>query len=123
MKIVKPDHLGLLYRCTGAVEQPQLVLGMLGLFRFGDVGEAALLPESALWRQVARTFGDNAILDEGWPKPVGEWMVYGDAFAPEGKPVPVLDVTACVGAVQKSVRIIGDRVWLDRNRCSAPPYA
>ena len=39
------------------------------------------------------------------------FLVLGTAHAPENKSVSSLDVGVSVGALQKTLRVFGDRVW------------
>jgi hypothetical protein len=52
-------------------------------------------------------------------KPTTDIIVVGHAQAPGGSPVTALDAGFRVANVQKSVRVIGDRVWIG-SRASAP---
>lgn len=49
-----------------------------------------------------------------------EVMVLGRAHAPTGRKVERMLVSLRVGEHQRSLLVTGDRVWLDRQRCSAP---
>ncbi len=44
-------------------------------------------------------------------KPATDVVVIGSAYAPGGNPVDQLDVELAVGAVNKRVRVFGDRAW------------
>jgi hypothetical protein len=60
--------------------------------------------EQTLWRVVAGLPGSRGYVDELKPKVRGEALLSGHAFAPEGKPVPVVAVRFEVGSVAKEVR-------------------
>lgn len=108
MKIYRPDELGILYRSFRFARRNTLAVGMLGLFRFEDGAAGEPRPEPELWDAVNRAVG-NAILDEGYPKPAGEFKVYGSAHALGGNPVREMLVSARVGAVSKQLAVSGDR--------------
>jgi hypothetical protein len=44
-------------------------------------------------------------------KPATDIIMVGHAYAPDGRPARVVDVTLAVGPVAKTVRVFGDRVW------------
>lgn len=108
MKIFRPDELAVLYRSFRFARRNTLAVGMLGLFPFDRSELAGLRPEPELWDAVARAMGEG-LLDEGYPKPAGEFKVYGSAHAPGGKPVQEMLVSAKVGSVLKQLLVIGDR--------------
>jgi hypothetical protein len=49
-------------------------------------------------------------------------VVLGHACAPEGIPVAELDVGLRIGAMQKSLRVFGDRVWTANGPSRAQPF-
>ncbi len=112
MKILKPDNLALLYRCFTFAGRNTLSIGMMGFFHFERGGREQLLPEAQLWADVAKVMADSGIeapLDEGWPKPSAEFMLYGAAYAPQGGATGHLTVSAKVGGVAKQLYVFGDR--------------
>lgn len=52
-------------------------------------------------------------------KPATDIIMNGNAYAPSGRKVDQMDVHLAVGNVQKTVRVIGDRVW-QQGRITAP---
>ncbi|WNV06549.1 DUF2169 domain-containing protein [Candidatus Methylospira mobilis] len=65
-----------------------------------------------LWKLVAETLGEGAILDGANPKPVGEFMVCGACWSASGAPTASSEVQAGVGKVCKRLTVYGDREWL-----------
>jgi hypothetical protein len=55
-------------------------------------------------------------------KPATDVLLVGHAWAPRAEPVPDLDVTLRVGALAKTVRVFGDRIW-KRGMLSPSPSA
>lgn len=49
-------------------------------------------------------------------------LLVGNAHAPGGQPVTELDVGFRVGALQKQIRAVGDRVWTDRGPSRAEAF-
>jgi uncharacterized protein YjbI with pentapeptide repeats len=109
MKIFKPDSLGLLHRGLRFARQNQLSVGMMAFFALDETPGAALLPEAQMWKVAAEAIGADAIMDEGLPKPAGEFLVFGAAHAPSGVAAPEVAVSAQIGNVSKTLRVSGDR--------------
>lgn len=113
MRILKPRKLMLL---TKPVEEPPrtfLVITGLAMVDFADPEE--LYFDQALLQFTAKELGEQ-VFDLGMPKPRAELLVYGEAQAPGGRPVQGIDVTARLGSIEKTIRVLGDRYWmLDRN--------
>ncbi|AKT40636.1 DUF2169 family type VI secretion system accessory protein [Chondromyces crocatus] len=77
-----------------------------------DLGaERRLLPEVDLWRLSAAELGKEAILDECMPKQRGEFLVHGRCYTAGAVPRTAASVRAKVGSLDKSLYVIGDRVW------------
>ncbi|GJH09608.1 DUF2169 domain-containing protein [Caballeronia novacaledonica] len=109
MKILKPDNLALVYRGLRLARRDVLSIGMIAGFRFDDAGLDGLMPETDVWAAVAGALGKNAILDEGYPKPVGEYLIHGAAHAPAGTQVVQQRVSARIGTLGKSLVVSGER--------------
>ena len=124
MKIFKPDALALLYRSFRFAQTNSLALGMMACFHVDRSSLPELLSEQDMWAAVAQALGTEAILDEGLPKPVGEFKVYGAACAPGGTPVAQQAVGVRVGSLAKSLIVSGDRHFNAAGLISqAIPYA
>jgi uncharacterized protein YjbI with pentapeptide repeats len=109
MKVFKPDSLGLLYRGMRFARNNQLSIGMMAFFALDETPGAALLPEAQMWKVAAEAVGADAIMDEGLPKPAGEFLVFGAAHAPAGVAAPEVAVSVQVGNLSKTLRVSGDR--------------
>lgn len=119
MKIHKPDDLALLYRVLRWQGCDVLSIGAICGFRLTAQAKAPLLSEVDIWQLAARACED-APLDEGLPKPSGEFLLMGTAHAPAGQPVPHLPVSARVGDVKKQLFCFGDRHTSARGSLSTP---
>jgi uncharacterized protein YjbI with pentapeptide repeats len=108
MKVIKPQKLGLLTRTFEHKQQPYLVTTILAFF---PLHARALLPEVALWKTMATELGKDAALDLGMPKARPELLITGKAFSPGGQPRPAFSVRARIGAIDKTLYIVGDRHW------------
>lgn len=113
-RVIKPLRLSLNQRVVTVRRAHHLSVGMLMYFPF-EAPEVAL-PEVGMWQQVATTLGKDAIFDEGLPKPRGEVLVFGRAFAPGGEPKPTFSARLRVdrgdaSLVDKSIYVVGKRRW------------
>ena len=120
MKVFKPDSLGLLHRGIRFARQNQLSVGMMAFFALDETPGAALLPEAQMWKVAAEAIGSDAIMDEGLPKPAGEFLVFGAAHAPSGVAAPEVAVSVQVGSLSKTLRVSGDRHFNALGIASAP---
>ena len=118
MRVVKPSRLSVLQRVFTLRGKHYLSVGLLAYFPL-EAPELPL-PEVALWQKAMAEMGKGAstppILDEGMPKPRGEVLLYGSAFAPGGKPSPAFAARLVLGPaekplVDKRVYVVGARQW------------
>ncbi len=109
MKIVKPMKLSLFPRPFEEGGRRYLAVGILGMFPFAD--PQALHSEAFLWKTFAKEGGADALLDVGNPKPHGEVIVSGAAFAPQGTSVKAMEVEFSVGPVRRRLAVFGDRYF------------
>lgn len=123
MKIVKPDTLSLLYGvcprlpgAPGAEQDYSLSLAALAAFSFAEA-ESALLSEQELWQAVEQALPEEEILDQGLPKPRGEYLVYGACHS--SVPVRGREILVRVAGVQKRLQVFGPRFWQGREHSKA----
>ena len=110
MKIFKPDNLGLLHRSFALAGKNRLSAGLMAFFQLdANTKLTTLLPEANMWVAAAESMGSDTILDEGFPKPSGEFLVFGAAHAPAHSQVTEVVVSAQVGSLKKSLFVRGDR--------------
>jgi uncharacterized protein YjbI with pentapeptide repeats len=108
MKVIKPQKLGVLTRAFEDGPQAYLTTTVLALFAFEP---RALLPEVALWKLAADELGKQAILDECLPKPRGEVLLRANAYPAGGAARIACSPRVRLGAIDKSLTVVGDRVW------------
>ena len=113
MKILKQE-------CQSLFPHPMLLGGKqwfsVGVMLYFDLMDPdTLLREQDMWQEVPEQLGEHPMLDQGWPKPGGEFLVAGACCAPGKERVQGLEVSVRVGAVQKKLVVLGDRFW-QKNR-------
>jgi uncharacterized protein YjbI with pentapeptide repeats len=115
MRLVKPLRLSVLQRNFEARGSAHLAVGALLYFPFEapDVP----LPEVSMWKAIPDELGKDAALDEGMPKPRGELLVHGTAYAPGGAPRPGFSVRVAMAgetperSIDKKLYVVGPREW------------
>lgn len=120
MKIAKPQTAALLHRTVRIRDRDFLSIGIMGLFDFATCGHEHLLEERELWSLVKDSIGEVAPLDSGLPKPAGEFLAYGSAYAPDNTTVAQLVVSITVGSLTKELQVLGDRTARRVGGASAP---
>jgi uncharacterized protein YjbI with pentapeptide repeats len=78
--------------------------------------------EQTLWKSLVEVPGSTGALDEIKPKVRGEALLTGYAFPPGGKPAAVTAPRLAVGAVDKTIWVVGDRVWKASGPSEPVPY-
>ncbi|MCC6526066.1 MAG: DUF2169 domain-containing protein [Polyangiaceae bacterium] len=109
MKLIKSSRLAALTRVVEHLGRRRLVVSVAVLF--GLEAPQPLLPEVSLWKLVASELGEGAVLDEWLGKARGEFVVTGKAFARGPAGARAMRVRVRVGAVEKELAVLGDRVW------------
>jgi uncharacterized protein YjbI with pentapeptide repeats len=108
MQIIKPGKLSLISKTYG-FKGNQFAVGALSFFQLGEKNK--LLSETSQWQRITPLLNASMILDLGYAKPQGEWLVAGDACAPDKTPVRAMKVLAKFGKHKKKLSVIGDRQW------------
>ena len=116
MKTIKPVPLGVLHRPFQLLGKRYLSVAVIGFFSFEHPD--ILLPEVNLWKLVGDKIGDGVPLDEAMPKPQGELLVTGAAYATSDS-CTALRVRATIGTIDKELYVVGDRFW-DGSKASNP---
>ena len=83
MKVLKPNRLGLLQRVVQHRRRSTLVVSVLVYLPL-DSPRTPLM-EMSLWKDLGEVL-PGGVLGEGNPKPRGEVLVSGNAFAPNDRP-------------------------------------
>src|SRR5271166_341672 len=107
MKTIKPQKLGVLTRTFENGDACYFAVSVLVFFPF--VAPSAPLAETDLWMLAGTELGDEPI-DAGMPKQRGEVLVNGSAY-PSGGPRPACAPRVAIGTVDKTLYVVGDRLW------------
>lgn len=109
MKVFKESGYSLYPRPLAIDGKFYLSLGILAFYDLND--PASLLTEQALWQTLPELLGEPPIIDQGVPKPRGEFLITGSCFAPNGETRSASEVSVQVGSVKKTLNIYGNRYW------------
>jgi len=109
MKIVKPQKLGVLTRTFERQGESFFVVSPLVFFSLGP--EPSVHAEADMWKLLGPELGDQ-VLDLSMPKVQGEVLAWAKAYPPGGaKATSVARLQ--LGSIDKTLYVIGDRVWKD----------
>lgn len=112
MKIIKPMTLSLLHKTYTFNGQHYFVITPVCFFRLGtQKTENPLLVEMPQWAVMQKYLAATEIFDMAMPKPKGEVLVAGSAHAPNSEPVKSMKIRLALGAVDKTLGVIGNRTW------------
>ncbi|WP_437981106.1 DUF2169 family type VI secretion system accessory protein [Sorangium sp. So ce117] len=109
MKIVKPMRLGVVPRVFMHQRTPHLLVTTFVGFSYDR--PARLLYEPTVWKIAMEELGEDGLLDEFNPKTRGELLVTGRCYPPGCVARPASSVRVQLGAIDKSLYVIGDRTW------------
>jgi uncharacterized protein YjbI with pentapeptide repeats len=111
MRIIKPLTLGILSRPYSKGGAQRFAVTALGFFALGAARNERFLIENTSWALIAPRLGTRQPLDEACPKARAEVLVAGSAYAPQGKPVQAMQVSLQLGALEKTLNVVGTREW------------
>ncbi len=121
MKIIKPLRLGLLnkpYRWEGG---NRLGISILALASMGE--NQQLRPEPELWDICKKEMiASDGIIDLAYPKFYPEFLATGFAYTAHQNQKSACEVSVAVGALEKKIRVSGERHWLGDAYASAQPF-
>ncbi|RBO81912.1 DUF2169 family type VI secretion system accessory protein [Marinomonas aquiplantarum] len=108
MQIIKPGKLSLISKTYG-YNGHQCAVGAMCFFQLGV--DDLLLTENGQWPRITPYLSQGILLDMGFAKPHGEWLLAGSAYAVDAVPVRKMQVSASLGNTKKTLQVIGDRHW------------
>jgi hypothetical protein len=122
MKTIKPMRTGVLCRPFEHQGRCLFAVGAIAYFAFDGAAPASLLPEVALWGDLAQELGGDFVFDEAMPKLTAEVLVTGNAYAPGGVAQAAVNARVAIGDVDKTVLVVGDRRWEHGAMTSPTPF-
>jgi uncharacterized protein YjbI with pentapeptide repeats len=120
MKFERPQQLGLTHRVVEADGKYFCAFGLPMLFSFDAPGR--ILPDVELWKFLGEHLDPETTFDVGVPKDGAEYVVIGQAFAPESIACEGCHVRTRVGDLEKLLLVYGDRRWIDGAPSRPAPF-
>lgn len=118
MKVLKPSQLSLLTRPYEFQQDFHLGISILAYVPMEE--ELSLLSEISMWKFAAEALGAEGTLDAAIPKTTCEYLIAGKAH-PGGQALGCT-VHAQVAQTEKSLLVLGDRVWAGSNPTDPIPF-
>jgi uncharacterized protein YjbI with pentapeptide repeats len=113
--------------CVSLSCRPIQFKGRIGLslsaalyFPFREQEPFGLWSEASMWSFLAREMPEP-LIDEGVIKTRPEYLVHGIAHPPQ-RPATQCRVRACVGALEKTLVVNGERIWRGAHASVAAPF-
>ncbi len=122
MKTIEPARLTILtrpYQWRGSI---RLSIGIYVLAQQTPDGWN-LLDDQELWSSVLPELDSNGMLDQVMPKSNPEYLISGYAYTHNQDKKNACVVKAEIGALQKSLLIIGDRYWVGNQPTNPQPFS
>lgn len=110
MKIFNPPATEVTYRVFSlAPKKYSLSVAVLVRFNLHPDGEPKPDSKSPVWDVLKPAMKGYATYDEGWPKLLGEYIVFGAAYLPSAQAPQPISAVVSVGDLSKCLAIFGDR--------------
>lgn len=108
MKIIRPLQIGFTHQ---VLEQSRKFYFTASATLGINLQTGGTLLDLNFLKDAFESMGETPLPDTGMPKPVGEFLVSGNFFAPGGKSVPGGEVKVRLGRIEKKLFIFGPRKW------------
>jgi uncharacterized protein YjbI with pentapeptide repeats len=108
LRLIKPMTLGALSKAYTCAARHRLSIAVLAYFELGR-GDAVPLSDAASLPRAFAALPAGEVLDSVYPKARAEVLLAGKAYAPQGRAVSDMRVRLTLGAIDKSLRVRGDR--------------
>ena len=110
LKIIKPDGSELVHRVySPTAGSHAMSFGVLLAFPLQVPGQDADIAFTSIWEHAAQALPKGDILDEGWPKPFGEFLAAGCCHAPKGHSSQPVSAHISIGSLSKRLAVFGRR--------------
>lgn len=108
MQIIKPLHSVFLHK---SLLWRGRHISSFSAGYFFQLDSGALCFEPTAWASIVKSGYGKDNFDEAVFKSRGEFIVVGNALAPQGQPVPRMLLSAKVGKLEKRILVSGERCW------------
>ncbi|HBT34230.1 MAG TPA: hypothetical protein DEB15_16085 [Pusillimonas sp.] len=121
LKIIKPGRTELVHRIySPEPDQYAMSFGVMVPFVLQASGTEQDITFSSIWEHAANVLQKNETLDEGWPKPKGEFLAAGCCYSPAGTTQQPVSAHISIGALNKRLAVFGPRKLNVAGGISAP---
>src|SRR5690606_26336960 len=86
---------------------PSYQLGISAFTYSRLTGAPTFYTDAEMWMEIPPVLGKDLVLDEGIPKSRAEFLAMGTCHQPGGVPGPLRSVKVKVGALEKTIHVIG----------------
>lgn len=110
MKLIKSQGCELTHKLISLTPGSHS-LSVAVLMHFSLHPDGAPTPDAAspVWDAVTAALDGYGLLDEGWPKLQGEYLVFGAAYPPTSQSTQPVSASVSVGGLSKRLAVFGDR--------------
>jgi len=110
LQIIKPGRSELVHRVySPAAGRYVMSFGVLVPFTLQAPGQEADIEFTSIWEHAASVLPEGDILDEGWPKPMGEFLAAGHCYPPAGHTDQPVSAHIAIGPLSKRLAVFGHR--------------
>lgn len=110
MKVFKPSATEVTYRIFSlSPKKYSLSVAVMVRFNLHADGEPSPESKSPVWDVLKPAMKGYAAYDEGWPKLLGEYIVFGAAYVPSQHTSQPISAAVSVGDLNKRLAVFGDR--------------
>lgn len=110
MKIFNPPATEVTYRAFSlAPKKYSLSVAVLVRFNLHPDGEPTPDSKSPVWDVLKPAMKGYSTYDEGWPKLLGEYIVFGAAYLPSVQATQPISTVVSIGDLSKHLAVFGDR--------------
>lgn len=121
LKIRKPDATEIIHRVySPAPGSYAMAFGLMVPFILNAPDASDQPAFTSIWEHAAAILDPGQLLDEGWPKPRGEWLAAGSCHVPAGTTAQPVSVRITVGSSEKQLAVFGPRRASPFGGISAP---
>ena len=107
-QIIKPKTLSLISKTYG-FQSHLFSVGAICFFKLGEQHE--ILNETEQWPKITSYLNQGVLLDAGFAKTGGEFLLAGNAYSSQREGVTQMKVSASLANIKKELKVVGDRFY------------